>query len=399
MGYSSKQDIDQFLKQAGDRPMFVCDMDGNVLTGYCLTEGQPAFELAEGDDPKQQAIPFGTSLSEIEKLADEGRLTRVIFSEKRMDVRLSKPLVDMLNENIANEQPYRLTFLTSRGMDDSLRILQESGVNNLKKVSLVADSGATIILNGERKDVRPLSYDEARFLKNVDNIAAKMQSEINEFVREYAPDYVGDVPPLVVEHKAIATNIHYREILKAIDKPEGSDIDHAIGECLKTRLQKYVTHITEEGEDPSFMVLDGPMTVELKLEGINKGVGLTALMDAALSAPAHQRPTSVVVAGDDVAKGDGPGTDYFMMAKSRALGLQHGVPTFNIHTHHPVGNDMNGTVADPNKSPEGLSGKFPKPPIDLVVKTPAELGAIIVRASKAVSEQEIEAPARHFNHS
>jgi hypothetical protein len=69
------------------------------------------------------------------------------------------------------------------------------------------------------------------------------------------------------------------------------------------------------------------------------------------------------------------------MAEAKTLALKFGIPFRNIHTHHPVGNDLCGTVPDEDKSPDTLSAKFPKPPIDLVVPTPVELANVILAAN------------------
>lgn len=391
MGYSTKEQIAQFLEQAGTNPLFVCDMDGNVMTGYSLAEGR-RLKLGEGDDPEKQSIPFGLPLYDIEMFADQGTLVRGIFAEKRMDARLPIDMVAMVNSNIANNQPYRLAFLTSRGADDTRRILHESGVSDVDKVTLVADSGATLFINGKRKELRPLTEPESKHL-DVSAYASELQLRIEGLVTKYVPDYKGEIPLLAVERKAIASNIHYRGILKAAGQPENSPLDLAIKSYLVESLKAYNLNgpTDKKGASP-FMLLEGPMTVELKIAEINKGLGLAKIMEAMLKAPAHQRPSSVVFTGDDVANGAGPGTDYFAMAQSRALGNKHGIPTYNIHTHHPAENDLNGHQPDAHKSADGLSVKWPKPPIDLTVRTPTELVAVISRADDIRRLWESEGP-------
>lgn len=380
--YSTSDDIARFLEQAGDNPLFVCDMDGNVMQGYSLISGQ-TLALGSQDDPQKQSIPFGTSLAQLESLAAQGVLTKGVFAEKAMDARLPQNLVDFVNDNVTAGAAFKIAFLTSRGANDARKLLVESGVSDIDKVTLVADSGATLYIGGQKTEVRKLTQTEAAYLKGVELIAHDLHAGVSDLVKVHAPDYQGSLPSMFVEHKGIATNIHYREILNLAGQGENSPLDKAIGAFIKERLEAYVTADAspkEQDGKPTFKTLDGPATVEMKIASVNKGHGLAAIMDAALSSNV-QRPSAVIFTGDDVAKGNGtPGTDWFAMNAIRGLGLKHGIATMNIHTHHMASNDNTGTIPDANKSPETLSAQFPKPPIDLVVRTPAELGQVILRA-------------------
>ncbi len=384
--YSSADQISAFLEDIGDTPLFVCDMDGNVMTGYNLVDGAVSpFVLGEGDDPKSQSIPFGTSLQEIEKLVSEGVYEKGIFAKKAMDVRLPQPLVDLVNESVEAGEPFKIAFLTSRGSADARKLLQESGVNNVDQVTLVADSGAILFLNGERREARSLSAKERLHLQQVEDIGLYLRPAIENIARDHGFDLSEPMPDLYVEHKGIATNIHYRELLEHFDQAENSSFDKAVGARIKAALQAHADtgpYLEKaEGEFfPVFKTLDGPATVEIKIAEVNKGHGLAAISEAALES---EKPlSSIVFTGDDVAKGDSPGTDYFAMAQARTLAFRFGVPFYNIHTHHPVGNDVRCEVADPKKAPSGLSAAFNKPDIDITVATPTDLQAIILRAHK-----------------
>ncbi|PZO88008.1 MAG: hypothetical protein DI626_02720 [Micavibrio aeruginosavorus] len=384
--YSSADRISAFLKEIGDAPLFVCDMDGNVMTGYNLVEGAVSpFVLAAGDDPKSQSIPFGTPLQELESLVSAGIFEKGIFANKAMDVRLPQPLVDLVNQGVEAGEPFKIAFLTSRGSADARKLLQESGVENVDQVTLVADSGATLFLNGERKDVRTLSSGEKLHLQRVEDIGLYLRPEIESIARDHGFDLSEPVPELYVEHKGVATNIHYREILDHFGQAENSSFDKAVGERIKAALQAHAgagPRVEKaKGEfSPVFKTLDGPATVEIKIADVNKGHGLAAIAEAALGD--KRPPSSIVFTGDDVAKGDSPGTDYYAMAQARVLAVRFGIPFFNIHTHHPVDNNMSGVYPDPRKSPSGLSAAFNKPDIDLTVATPVDLQSIILRAHK-----------------
>lgn len=389
--YSTAAEIKSFLREIGDRPLFVCDMDGNVMTGYSLDErsGGMRLPLMGADDPARQAIPYGTGHDSLDVLVDMGILKTGIFAEKAMDARLPKKLVDFVNDSMRESAPYKIAFLTSRGADDARTLLRESGIRDLEKVTLVADSGASLFINGAETQARILTPEEKACLTGIDVIAKQLQSGVEHIVEHHLGSSEA-CPPLFVEHKSIATNVHYREILSHFGQGENSPLDKDIGGFLKSSLDEYIEDgVHDELDAPVFKTLDGPATVEVKVADINKGHGLSAIVSAALES--GHRPSAVIFTGDDVAKGNGnPGTDYYAMAEAKSLTAEFGIPFRNIHTHHPVGNDVNGTMPDENKSPETLSSKFPKPPIDLVVPTPAVLADIILSANGRICEE----PAR-----
>lgn len=377
--YSSYSDIAEFLTKIGDAPLFVCDLDGNVMTGYTLRADAVPLSLQKGDEPKCQTIPFGTSAEILGGLVKQGVYETGIFAEKSMDARLPAPLVDLVNQGIETNQPFRIAFLTSRGADDARRLLVESGVGDVDAVTLVADSGATLYIRGQKTEARTLNDGEKNFLSNIDDLAAYWQKDVQALVAVTLGTAKG-CPKLFVEHKGIAANIHYREILSHFGQPDNSGLDKAIGEHLKERLDVYARLWPKDLNGESvFKTLDGPATVEVKVASMHKGHGLAAIVEEALKSGV--RPSAIVFAGDDVAKGNGlPGTDYYAMAQARNFSAKYKVPFLNVHTHHPIGNDVNGDRPDPDKSPGTLSAAFNKPDIDLVVPTPFALTDIILRA-------------------
>lgn len=377
--YSSCSDIADFLNKIGNAPLFVCDMDGNVMTGYTLKADAAPLPLQESDDPQRQTIPYGTPPAILGGLIKQGAYETGIFAEKSMDARLPAPLVDLVNQGIETNQPFRIAFLTSRGADDARKLLVESGIGNVDAVTLVADSGATLFIQGRKTEARRLNDGEKNFLSNLDYYAAYYQKDVQALVAVTLGTAKG-CPKLFVEHKGIASNIHYREILSHFGQPDNSDLDKAIGAHLKERLDVYAGLWPKDLNGESvFKTLDGPATVEVKVASMHKGHGLAAIVEEALGSGV--RPSAIVFAGDDVAKGNGlPGTDYYAMAQARNFSAKYKVPFLNIHTHHPIDNDVNGDLPDPDKSPGTLSAAFNKPDIDLVVPTPSALTDIILRA-------------------
>ena len=381
MPYSLAADIENFLQDLGPNPLFVCDLDGNVMTGYRLAPNR-TLPLRASDNFKSQNIPFDTSPKQLAAWVEEGIVVESIFAEKAMDGRLPADLVAVVNKNIADGKLFALTFLTSRSAPDALKLFKESGVTDPERVTLVADSGATIYLNGVKTEVRKLSADEKKFLSVTGFEAAALKSKVQTVLSSLGLD-VGACPDLYIEHKGIATNVHYREVLTAFGQQEGSALDKSIGAALKTQLTEKVAAGPKDGDGKAtFMILDGPATVEVKIAKINKGHGLAALASAAMASPAP--PSAIIFSGDDIANSNGtPGTDYDGMMRTPALRDELGVPVFNVHTHHPVDCDLNGTVPDPHKSPETLSLAYPKPIVDLTLRTPAELAAVILKGLRA----------------
>lgn len=381
--YSSPAQISSFLKALGPNPMFVVDMDGDVVEGYRLTEGGvlPGAERLSEEDRKQQDIPFGTGPEELADHVSRGVLQRSIFA-KPMDVRLPLATALLVNDLLSEGSNFSFVPLTSRGTDSARKVLEESGIRNLNRLTMATNSGATLVRDGVRRDLRPLSSDEKYFLSGLDAFTAGLQSDVNRIVRGFYGE-TAEVPDLFVEHKgagAISSNIHWRGILDRYKEAGGSALDNALGVALKSRLQEYVAIGPKESNgDCAFKVLDGPGTLELKIASVHKGLGLAKIVEEALECGGN--PSAIVFAGDDVAKGNGyPGTDYDAMIAAKGLSLKHGLAFYNIHAHHPLGEDMEGRVPDPAKSPETLSEKFAQPDIHLSVPTPRDVNSIILRA-------------------
>lgn len=374
--YATAAERHAFIRGLGDNPMFVFDLDGNVVSGFSLVEGQ-ALLLSPGDDPANRAIPSGTGWNEIQALVAAGIVRPTLFARKAMDVRLPPDLVALINDCIAADRPFRLAGLTSRSSEDALNIFAESGVRRPDLATLVADSGGTMRVRGVRHDVYCLTGEDTAFLQDIADDRLTLQAIVMATV-----DALGFrarlCPPLYFERKNIAANIHYREILDAYGQGEGSALDRALGTVLKSAFDgRVAAGPSNAGGAPVFKTLDGPATVEIKVAEVNKGHGLEALLRAALES--RWPPSAVGFSGDDICKGNGnPGTDYFAMIRSRALFETYGVPVYNVHTHHPVGATLDGTVPDPAKAPGRLLEAYDRPVIDLVVPNPAANVALVI---------------------
>lgn len=382
--YDSPQAISDFLSLITEyegkpgRPAFVNDLDGNLMIGYSLVPGQQLV-LSEGDDPRAQAIPSGSTQAQIQEWVRKGTLREGIFAEKPMDVRLPEPLVALVNDRVSAGAVFDIAFLTSRGTSDALSLLQESGVDRPEQVTLVADSGATLYLHGVRHDVRRLNDEERAFLAGIDRHLPALTARVRAILSELGFD-PADHPQLYVETKGVAVNVHHRQVLTLYDQPEGSELDQHISAAVKTELHALVEVGPREPDgSPSFRTLDGPATVEVKLASVNKGHGLHAIVAAAMQAA--QPPTAIIFTGDDVSKGNGlPGTDYFAMAQAPTVAMTYRVPVYNILTLHPLGGGLDGTEPDQRKFITTLSKQYQAPVIDLCVASPRVLARIILAA-------------------
>ncbi len=381
--YSSPAEIDNFVAKLGERPLFVCDMDGNIMKGYSLVAGQ-TLPLNDGDNPDNQSIPFGASQEDLDRLVSEGVLKVGLFADKAMDARLPKDLVDMVNANTKNGMKYAVGFLTSRGAKDAVKLMRESEVEEPEQATLVADSGGALFFDGARHDVRKLSDEENQYILDINGLQDEFDGIVRHTVKGLGLDAEG-IPGVFIEQKGTACNIHFRNVLGHFGEPEGSNLDQAIGGALKAKLADYADKGPDEDDGTKvFKVLGAPAAVEIKIAKVNKGHGLEAIAVEAMKLPEDKRPTAIIFSGDDVCKSDGgPGTDYYGMVRAQELQARFGIPFFNVHTHHPQGGNFDGTEPDPNKAPENLSEGYDVPEISLVLPRPDRLVDLILKTINA----------------
>lgn len=401
MAYSSPKDIlafkDKLLNGVeGDlrhngvtptrRPMWVLDMDGNVAVGYNLAAGEN-LPLGASDDPKTQAIPSG---ADIDRLLKDGIVEEAIFSVKPMDSRLPKPLVESLNAARKDGRDYDIVLLTSRNTADTMRILELSGVEHPDKTTLIGDSGAVMRIAGKETITRALQPQEKDFLNRLEqgDIAKQLENAVDGVLKAYGLSSENR-PALHFEPKGIAKNVHYGAILKTFGEKEDSTLDVSLSKALRDELESFITQSAPKDDGkPVFKLLEGPTTLEVKIASVDKGKGLEAALNAALES--GYRPSSVIFAGDDVAKKhpDGNvshGTDFAAFAAAPAITEKTGIPVHTIHTQHPI----NG-YPNPSKDAIGV-----KP--DIILPTPKDTGALVVHmVNKALERgKSIDESARN----
>ncbi len=378
MYYSTVSEILDFQSKLGDNPLFVCDMDGNIMSGYSLPKNvEPNANLfPNGIIPENQAIPFTYRPEELDYYCCSQQVLTGIFAGKTMDARIPAKLVRLINHYNDTGQSFRLTLLTSRKIEEALQILKASGVKNPEKVTLVGDSGATLQIKGELENARPLSLEEQE-LK--DTIEKTVRSEsFKQTIADIIAEYTENPHPLYIEVKGIAVNVHYREIIERLQKANRESDAEALNIKLTAYIHKTLTPLVE---GTAFELRTGSLTVETIIKDINKGHGLESIVQAAIDAGVD--PSSVVFSGDDVCnrKGGsyGAGTDYFAMAAAQKLQTKFGIPIFNIHTHHPENEKpIDGRLMPSQQSdPVNLPVDFPAPRIDLRLPFPWDNAGLI----------------------
>lgn len=372
--YSTAEEINRFTERlaAGatpvSAPLFVLDMDGNILIGYNVKAGHA---LPVPQDAERRDIPEG---SDIDALLRQGVIEPALFAAKPMDARLPATLATRLNALEQAGEPFRIAILTSRSEADALTVLRDSGVTNPEWHTLVADSGAVLRVGGERRAIRPLNDDERAFLDRLPALSDELETTVDAELQAQGLSPAGR-PPLRLEPKGIASNVHFREILGHYGQTDESSLAQGLTQALETRLQDFIA-----GRETAFKLLRGPATLEVKLADIHKGHGLEAVANAALR---HGTPPSAVIfAGDDVCtRGkDGtprPGTDYYAFKAAPELSRKSGIPFHTIHTLHPAGGRLDGTEPDRTRLP--MPG-LPSP--DLTVATPFALAEMIENTLK-----------------
>lgn len=410
--YSTQAEINDFIQHLANgalpgklgnppsKPLFVNDMDGNILMGYNLVAGKeipaeyPQAAWAEGapregiKNPSIQNIPYD---ADIPSLVEAGIIEPAIFAGRRMDVRLPEHLVDALNILTAQQRPFEVALLTSRGLEDAETILKASGVREPSQLTFVADSGATMYIHGKHHTVRNMSMEERTFVDRISDLKP-LETIVDNILNEkgFNP---ADRPPLLLEKKEIATNIHYRDILMHYQQAEGGELDHAIGERITTELKHSIksSPCTESGE-LAFKLLDAPATVEVKLADIHKGHGLNAIVAAAEAQGV--KPSAIIFTGDDIAKTSGeatnPGTDYFAFSEGAKIAERTGIPFYGVHTLHPEDGTLTGQVPSPAKMSLPMTDKEHYPEaaqVDITTRTPQQTGDLVRDTMQAVEQR------------
>lgn len=403
MTYSSREDIAGFVENLvygvkGDlrkngvsphhRPMLVLDMDGNIAIGHNLKDGVE-LTLAEGDDPKTQNLPSTIPAS---TLVAEGKVEEAIFSLKALDTRLPETLVKTINQAEADNRPFDIVLLTSRSSKDALKVLELSGVNHPEKMTVVADSGAILQVNGEKKQVRSLSAQEGQLLDGMEStdVERGLEAEVNEVLTRFHLE-AAERPALFIERKGTACNVHYNRILKHYGQEEGSQLDEALAHAIKGTVEKIVDDAFKaKGEAKTLMTMEGPATIELKVTGVDKGKGLEAVIETVLEK--GYIPSAVVFAGDDICKRatDGTvshGTDFAAFKAAPSLQEKTGIPFHTVHTLHPESGRLTDEHPKPSSAKQASHAGIEA---DLVLPQPKATAALVVEITEKALQREAE---------
>lgn len=378
------------------RPLFVLDLDGNALIGYNLTGDT---RLLAAPDPKRN-IPAGADIAALER---EGLIAPALFAQKPLDARLPQNLTQQLNRLMAANRPYELAVLTSRSETDALQVLRDSGVQQPENVTLIADSGAVMRVDGQRRSIRVLSAEERAFLGGLDALKQELEPQIDALLLQHGLSAEGR-PSLVLEEKGIASNLHFRSILNYYGLADSSAPSQDMTSLLERELEGYLhdhSPIAARG-GRAFKMLHGPATAELKLADVDKGHGLHALTNHVLQTGA--KPSAIVFAGDDVCNHgkDGsvsPGTDYFAFAALPEVQKRTGISSVALHVQHPQDETLDGEVPSPTKAVAAMAAPYDKAPLPvLTLRSPRELSEVVDSALTRCEAraQSIHARAERF---
>jgi trehalose-6-phosphatase len=372
-------------------PLFVLDLDGNALIGYTLAAGAQV-PLAPGDDPARRTLPSNADMAALQA---QGLVTAGLFAQKPLDARLPATLVERLNHLHASGRPYQLAVLTSRSEADALQVLKDSGVTAPQDVTLIADSGAVMRVEGQRRDIRVLSAQERDFLDGLRTIQPRLETALDELLLRHGLD-PSNRPPLEIEQKGIASNLHFRGVIEHYAIAENTPLSREISGLLQKQMQQYIAAASPVAAvgGAAFKLLHGPATLELKLADIDKGHGLHALVNHALQS--GYSPSAVVFAGDDVCNRDSqgaahPGTDYFAFAAAPVIQKHTGIPCHNLHVLHAADGTLQGAEPDASKTIVAMGKPYDKPAkAALSLRSPLEL-ANLVEESLVRCEQKAQA--------
>jgi trehalose-phosphatase len=365
--YSSREEIEAFIKnrineaqRSSDgfhpsaanteptperRPLFVLDLDGNILAGYRLTSGRvipDAYPKRDNSntlpgilDPDKQTIPYD---ADIEALEQQGIIEPSLLAGAAMDVRLPNDFVDTITGLQKKGKAAQIAILTSRGMDDAKQIMHASGIENFEQFILAADSAATMYIDGKFHHVHETTPEEAAFTQNIDGLQEKLNAAAFEVVGS-----TRQKPWIEQKTEGLATNVHYRKILDelGLEGDARAAMDDRLRTAIKKVLEEYVRKSSprKENGEPVYSLLNGPETIEVKHPAVNKGNGLRFIVEQARKST---QPSAIIYAGDDVTKTDRnsgivtPGTDYYAFRVGHDIAEETGIPFYAIHTLHPA---------------------------------------------------------------
>lgn len=471
--YSSPQERERVMNKMvansteDSRLMTVSDMDGNILIGWNPVEDEQIKKESGGKkthglsidttvDPERDAasrnLPerlqrlsdsvmkrYGFELlkdrdyvqnlsfrANIADLNAKGLIKEGIFA-KNLDVRLPEKLVVLIKKDIAAAEAGDVSrlfdhcLLTSRSKEDAMRILWASGFEDPTKVTMVADSGATLFFNGQEESVVTLPEKEQEILKTLHT--KQFEHDCEEAVYEvinlqqlyddkYRPENTAKLPKLLFQDKKASRNVDWRTILTFFNEPDEGALDKELGAAIKKVAERYLEEqnfkIDVDGKQmDAFKVKPAPTTLEIISNRVHKGVGLHKLYDKAKEL--RYQPSALLYTGDDICKVSKsrigsptcvPSTDYDAFIEGRKIEQEvkktdnkSRFKFYGLHTLHPVKNDINGTQPSPERIYNGVmtdkATQNDRPfRLDMITRTPIETGDILVELA-ARQEQRL----------
>lgn len=178
---------------------------------------------------------------------------------------------------------------------------------------------------------------------------------------------------------------------------DGSPVDAAIEGAVTPLLKKYLADHNPKTADskPVFKFLGAPAAAEIKVQAVDKGVGLKTIVEYA--SEQGVTPSAIIFAGDDICKGKSdviPGTDYFAFKAGPDIAKGLKIPFYKIHTLHPengelpvLGTEPSLSIPSSEKMIRPMSDRMTYPgtiEVDVTTNSPLSTGQIVKDTLEAV---------------
>ena len=366
--YSSRSERREIGRSLGENPKGILDLDGCFFQSFVVKPGMASRvrELGSVEKAEIQDIPYGISYEDLRALGKEGVLARSILA-KQMDVRFSPFAASTFNDPLA---AIRTQIMPSTSRPDShLEIIgRESGVLSVENISGATEAGGKIRFLGETEFTHRATLDELAWLQKARALQQTFLVEASKVLIRHAFGHIA--PQLAFQEKPYlgGINTDWAPTLLATGQEENSPLDHALRQAWVEVHEDLLRKSPKLANGkPSFHARFGPRNAEVQFTDVDKGIAASRLiaLDQASNSPA----TGYILAGDDVARKSGYGTDAPAALIARLMSEQYGVPVVFVHVQHPTNSNLRGRTPEEAHSIQNLPREM-RPHIAARVPTP-----------------------------